>query len=923
LTTIPKADLLNPAGPVVINRTRFENITNASPGATGPGATPSTLAPVSEFGTRNHGVILATDLYSGTSVLHRYNVTNPGANSSTLSVDSPISVSKYWTTQNAHQPDGSMTLENFDDRIGMNNVYQVGNIIWAVSSIRTSSTFGNGVYDAIRWYEIEETNNIVLQSGTISDPHHDYIYPAIAANAAGEVVIGFSATGDSTTSDYPGAWYVAGTTAAGITTFGAPTALRNGSSNYNLGASLSGDPRNRWGDYSAISTDPANPSAFWIADEVAIPGDPAQTTRTQLWGTQISEIVFDNDGTANGALTVSEPPINGTSAELPAVVTGQASATVEVATFTHASGVEPAGVFTTMVDWGIAGHHSDSATVTQDLGGTYHVSATRPVFSPGTYAVNVSISENDASTTVTDSQVVNKADTSAAVVSSVNPSVFGQSVTFTAMVSITSPGTNAVANPTGMVTFLDGSTTIGTGTLDSSGQATLTTSGLSAGTHTITAAYGGDPNFAPSVGSLTQNVQYAFSGFLPPLDKNSVFGINRTIPIKFQLTDVNGALITSLGAVTSLQVAPVNPDNSLGMPFNPTPTPGTSLRNDGSQYIFNWQTKGLAAGTYEILLTLADATLHTKVLQLTKTGSSAGLTTVAAGGTGTAGGGLLGGDIDLYVDNTNGDLTADELARLQDAVNAANAVTEPYGVAVTEVTDPTLADVTLNMDTTSAVGGYADGVLGCTTDAGQITIINGWNFYAGSDGTQIGSAQYDFETVVEHELGHALGLGHSTDSASVMYATLNPGTVNRTLTTADLNVADTDTTGGCGLHAAVTTTPVTSNAPLVNGPSQEAFFAMFANPAYAPAVATNSSAPSAYDAVFANPIGDIGAAKFAALSATPIFGAPATIETADDAFSLSPEDGAGTPLSLSAPPTDRPDLQFDFILADGAILVEC
>src|SRR5262245_22269060 len=114
-------------------------------------------------------------------------------------------------------------------------------------------------------------------------------------------------------------------------------------------------------------------------------------------------------------------------------------------------------------------------------------------------------------------------------------------------------------------------------------------------------------------------------------------------------------------------------------------------------------------------------------------GGASGLVIDSANVNATAPGSLLGGDITLYVDNTNGDLTADELARIQDAVTAADAVTEPYGAAVTEVTDPTLADVTLKMDTTSAVGGYADGVLGCTIDAGQITIIAGWNFYAGSD----------------------------------------------------------------------------------------------------------------------------------------------------------------------------------------------
>ncbi|HKF21440.1 MAG TPA: Ig-like domain repeat protein [Candidatus Angelobacter sp.] len=100
-------------------------------------------------------------------------------------------------------------------------------------------------------------------------------------------------------------------------------------------------------------------------------------------------------------------------------------------------------------------------------------------------------------------QVVNKADTSTTVISSVNPSVFGQSVTFTATVSPVAPG---AGTPTGTVTFLDGGSPIGTGTL-SGGIATFTTSALAVGNHTITTNFGGDGNFNGSTGSLAGNPQ--------------------------------------------------------------------------------------------------------------------------------------------------------------------------------------------------------------------------------------------------------------------------------------------------------------------------------------------------------------------------------------------------------------------------------
>ena len=84
------------------------------------------------------------------------------------------------------------------------------------------------------------------------------------------------------------------------------------------------------------------------------------------------------------------------------------------------------------------------------------------------------------------------------VVSSANPSVFGQSVTFTATVTANAPGSGT---PTGTVTFMDGSTTLGTGTLNGSGVATFSTSGLSVGSHSITAVYGGDTDFTTSTSS--------------------------------------------------------------------------------------------------------------------------------------------------------------------------------------------------------------------------------------------------------------------------------------------------------------------------------------------------------------------------------------------------------------------------------------
>ena len=86
--------------------------------------------------------------------------------------------------------------------------------------------------------------------------------------------------------------------------------------------------------------------------------------------------------------------------------------------------------------------------------------------------------------------------------------------TFTAVVSVVAPG---VGVPTGTMTFFDGATRLGTGTVSVVGgklQGTLTTSALAIGRHAITATYAGDTAFRTSTSAvLTHYVNTDLSGF--------------------------------------------------------------------------------------------------------------------------------------------------------------------------------------------------------------------------------------------------------------------------------------------------------------------------------------------------------------------------------------------------------------------------
>jgi len=144
-------------------------------------------------------------------------------------------------------------------------------------------------------------------------------------------------------------------------------------------------------------------------------------------------------------------------------------------------------------------------------------------------------------------QVVNstsKSATATAVTSSLNPSIYGQSVTWTATVT-----TSGTLQPTGKVNFTweGGRYSFGTATLNSSGVATLTKSRESADSYQLTAVYSGDANNLGSTSAVRNQVitQATSAATLSSSPNPSIHG--RAVTFTATLTSPT---VTATGPVT-------------------------------------------------------------------------------------------------------------------------------------------------------------------------------------------------------------------------------------------------------------------------------------------------------------------------------------------------------------------------------------
>ena len=253
-----------------------------------------------------------------------------------------------------------------------------------------------------------------------------------------------------------------------------------------------------------------------------------------------------NAGTYTVTFTVIDPNVGWdsgevviTSDDLPPVLTGSvasqsAYAGVKTPIDLGTLAVKGVGPFTETVQWG------DGQTSTDSPSSSGPLSLDHAYATAGTYTIDETISEYYGGSTSTEFDVtVTVASTSTALQSSAPSAVYGQSVTFTAMV--TGPG-----NATGPVSFYAGPVNtadlIGTGTLGVVGGqdvATFRTTAMpvSGSPYSITAVYGGDPD---NVGSTSNVIEQS-------IDRDST----TTTASSSALTSNLGQTLTLTASVTA------------------------------------------------------------------------------------------------------------------------------------------------------------------------------------------------------------------------------------------------------------------------------------------------------------------------------------------------------------------------------------
>ncbi len=536
-------------------------------------------------------------------------ITNPGSATPTISGNIAITIptqSNPLTQPHMGNTGGSSgNLDGSDGRLF--EAYFRNGSLWTSLDSGANATCGtSGIINrnAVVWYEITGipggSTPTVHQTGVICDPAASnpayYSYGTIMVNGQGHAAVGYTIAG------------AANFTTPGVSTRLAGDALTTLGPNANLvpdGTFLhaynpifdnGGSAGRRWGDYSYTSLDPCDDMTLWTVQEYA--------SSANIYGMRVAQLI-------------APPPAAPASAGPGSVSTGQASVDVVITgTSTNGSGFydTPSSLtdacrkrLTATVSGGVT---VNSVTYTDPT----HVTLNISTVGASAGAKDVTITNPDGQSLVGAGilTVTTANNTNTALASSVNPSVFGQTVMFTATVS-SSGGT-----PDGSVQFFDGAASLGTVSLVA-GSASLSTSTLAVGAHAIKADYLGSTSFNLSSGSLAGgqtvgkatagviltslaqgyngtprpigatttppglSVSFSYNGSATPPTNAGSYPVTATVNDANFTGSANGTLVVSPAATTLVLVSSMNPSQAGQIvTFTATVTSDPGLTPSGS-----------------------------------------------------------------------------------------------------------------------------------------------------------------------------------------------------------------------------------------------------------------------------------------------------------------------------------------------------
>ncbi len=301
LNVIPLNSLFNAVAPTVTGMKQFvtpysnTSTTNGDMGFAQQGVNSRTVG--------SSGTVFATSLFNYDNLAFKVNgIDASTALGATTSAPVFTGAMGFITAGAGRQPSVAIpanqrVIATLDERVS-SSVYEANGRIYAVQTV---DDLTDGVDEArVRYTVIDANTFAIIDEGNIGSVGYDYYQGSIAVNSFGQVVIGYNRSGlDVATGKISFLATTFNTSAAGelVSTSGEILLKESLTDDYHNG-SLFGQAaagRQRWGDYSQVSVDPANEQSFYLIGEFAreynnaAGGHPGGSGGSR-WGTWVANI---------------------------------------------------------------------------------------------------------------------------------------------------------------------------------------------------------------------------------------------------------------------------------------------------------------------------------------------------------------------------------------------------------------------------------------------------------------------------------------------------------------------------------------------------------------------------------------------------------------------------------------------------------